>query len=183
MILQSQENSLQLKQYDQNNKTEEVENNNEVVNDIRDDKDNRKKDMENHISEHDVVLDMGRGNDALSLFNETTQNTLNTEFFIIDETKEFSYPTTTQTTIEPNNETFVNVELFDVLTNESDHIDFEFIEIFTQGNNNSMITNTEELGLSLKSYHACDYSNQETIVYKQENDAIYKENLEVIIEL
>jgi len=158
-------------------------NNNEVANDIRDDKDKQKKDMENHISEHDIVLDMGGGNEALTLFNETSQKTLNTEFFIIDESKEFESSSIMQTYNEPNNETFINVELFDVLSSDSDSVNFEFLEVFNQERNSTVQNNIDALELILKSYHANDYANQETIVYKQKEDAIYKENLLLSINL
>ena len=183
MITQAQENPLLLKQDNENNKSEEVENNNETANDIRDDKDNRKKDMENHISEHDIVLDMGSGNEALTLFNETSQHSLSTEFFIIDETKEFTFPSNLQTHLEPSKETFISVELFDVLSHNNDSVNFEFLEVFNQEKNSTEPNNVESLGLILKSYHASDYASQETIVYKQEEDAIYKEDLQISIEL
>jgi len=183
MIIQTQENQHHLKEDNEDNKNEDIQNNNEVANDIRDDKDNRKKDMENHITEHDVVLDMGSGNHALTLFNENEEHILTTEFFIIDETKEFEVPSFLEMNTPNSSENGLNIELFDLLVKEEDSVDFEFLEIFNQENNSLTNNKIEPMELALKSYHARDYANQETIVYKSENDNIYKDEAPLSIEL
>lgn len=183
MIIQTQENQHHLKEDNEDNKNEDIQNNNEVANDIRDDKDNRKKDMENHISEHDVVLDMGSGNEALTLFNENEEHLITTDYFIIDETKELEFPILLEMNTQSTRENVQGVELFELLSPNDDTIDFEFIEVFNQEHTSLTTEKTQELDLSLKSYLADDYSNQETLVYKHELDAIYKEDYDLIMEL
>ncbi|OUR73097.1 hypothetical protein A9Q78_04845, partial [Methylophaga sp. 41_12_T18] len=94
-----------------------------------------------------------------------------------------TFPSNLQTHLEPSKETFISVELFDVLSHNNDSVNFEFLEVFNQEKNSTEPNNVESLGLILKSYHASDYASQETIVYKQEEDAIYKEDLQISIEL
>ncbi len=183
MIKTSQEDLLALKEENNEPQEEEIQAKDESANDIRDDKDNRKKDMENHISEHDVVLDMGSGNQALTLFNENEEHLITTDFFIIDETKELEFPVLVEMNIQSTRENVQGVELFELLSPNDDTIDFEFIEVFNQEHTSSTTDKTQELDLSLKSYLADDYANQETLVYKLELDAIYKEDYDLIMEL
>jgi len=183
MIKTSQKEFSSLKQDNEDTHEEEIQAKDETANDIRDDKDNRKKDMENHISEHDVVLDMGSGNEALTLFNENEEHILTTEFFIIDETKEYEFPVLLEMNTHSISEKEQGIELFELLSPSEDTISFEFIEIFNQENTPQTSTKTQELDLSLKSYLAQDYANQEILVYKHELDAIYKEDYDLIMEL
>jgi len=183
MLETSQENLSALKQTKEEEQEEEIQAKDETSNDIRDDKDNRKKDMENHITEHDVVLDMGSGNEALTLFNENEEHHLTTEFFVIDETKEFDSPVRLEMNTQSFDKNEQGIELFELLSPNDDTIDFEFIEVFNQENTSSTSVKTQELDLSLKSYLAQDYANQETLVYQHEMDAIYKEDYNLIMEL
>ena len=165
---------------DEESQNEENDNNNEVANDIRDDKDNRKKDMENHISEHDVVLDMGSGNEALTLFNAEKEHILTTEFFIIDQTKEFDFKAPATLNIQQETENNLKIELFEIFPKHDDAIDFELLEVFNQKNNEGINLDKQDfLGLELKSYDINDYGSQEIIVYHKEDDAIYKEIPEI----